>query len=339
MFLTGLEPLIEKIAARRGLKEIRKMVESGDIEGANRLAITPGVIKKTHAGSQVKPLGAGTEGGATLMAHPKRGLDVEKLIDPKGIMGDISAPSGATPALHRREWLQHRLKGGPDLAEFQGARLTPGGLRSQRYEYVHGKPLAQEPVSTSEPSTAVSPASARGATERRQRGGKQPHMSPQRRAEAQLLRLKRQGERQGVRVIDLHRKNVVTPTGGQGGKVLDMMALPPRADQRAPGVNPAAFEKMLASQDASAQGFRTPFRDYLDDPRRAGNLRAQAYREAKPIDAGSSTMLRKQRPESFGLSKKDKWETLPPPVPRKPAPKPVTPVPRPKIPLRPGLRV
>jgi len=336
MFLTGLEPLMEKIAARRGLKEIRKKVDAGDIEGANRLAITPGVLKKTQAGSQVKTLGAGAEGGATLMAHPKRGLDVEKLIDPQGIMGDASAPGGVTPATYRREALQEHLKGSPDLAEFHGARMTPGGLRAQRFEYMHGKGLGQEPVSTSEPSTAPSPAAARATQERRQPSGANPKMSPQRRAEAQLLRLKRQGERAGTQVIDTHAKNVKALPGGKGGKAIDFMAMPPKSNKSAPGINQTAYTNLVGAQDAAILGARTPYRDYLDDPRRQGNLRAQAYRGAAPLEAGSSTLLRKQRPESFGLAKGDKSPTLPPPVPPKPKRAPI-PAMRPTPPKLPAL--
>ncbi len=335
MFLTGLEPLMEKVAARKGLKLIRGMVGSGDIAGAERLAITPGVLKKTRGGSQVKPLGKGAEGAATLTAHPKRGLGVEKIIDPKGIMGGEAAGEVA-PALHRREWLQEHLKGSPDLAEFRGARTTPGGLRAQQFEYVPGKSLAQEPVRTSEPSTAVSSGAARGTKARRQGGT----MSPQRRAEAQLLRLKRQGERAGTQVIDLHKQNVKAQAAGKGGKVIDMMTLPPKENRRPAGINPKAYSQLTGAQDAATQGARTPYRDYLDDPRRAGNLRAQAYRGAEPLAPGSSTMLRKQRPEAFGLAKGSKWPTMPPPIPPKPVPTPTPkPIARPKIPARPALRL
>lgn len=50
---------LQKIAARRGLKEIRKAVQGGDVARASRLAKSPGVLKATDAGSQIRDIGHG----------------------------------------------------------------------------------------------------------------------------------------------------------------------------------------------------------------------------------------------------------------------------------------
>jgi len=60
----------EKLAARRGLKEIRKLLSMGHGGAADSLARRAGVLKPSAAGSQIKQLGSGAEGVASLVAHP-----------------------------------------------------------------------------------------------------------------------------------------------------------------------------------------------------------------------------------------------------------------------------
>lgn len=61
----GFTEELEKISARRGLKEIAKALKGGNLERAHSLAKTPGVLKSSPAGSQIRDLGMGSEGLAT----------------------------------------------------------------------------------------------------------------------------------------------------------------------------------------------------------------------------------------------------------------------------------
>jgi hypothetical protein len=123
---------LSKIAARKGLKMIRQLVSSGspkDIAQANRLAQRPGVLKPSAAGSQVKDLGMGSEGLATLTADPKRGLAVRKLYNPQGI---------ATPELIRRKHQAGKVLGHErSIAQYYGQSPTPRGRGTMQFnEYV-----------------------------------------------------------------------------------------------------------------------------------------------------------------------------------------------------------
>ncbi len=123
-----------KIAARRGLEIIRKLVQSGapeDLARAGRLAKRPGVLKPSIAGSQIKDLGMGGEGLATLVADPKQGLSVRKLYDPQGM---------ASPEMIRRKhYAGKNLVGEQSIAQYKGQAPTPqGGGTMQFSEYVPG---------------------------------------------------------------------------------------------------------------------------------------------------------------------------------------------------------
>jgi hypothetical protein len=83
-----------KIAARRYLKDLRALVEAGDISGATRLAEkldAEGSLKKTRMGSIIKVLGSGAEGPAALVVGSTDSpvpLSVMKTFDTKGPLYD-----------------------------------------------------------------------------------------------------------------------------------------------------------------------------------------------------------------------------------------------------------
>lgn len=122
-----------KIAARRGLRLIRSLVSAGDtasLDRAQHLAQTRGVIKPSVAGSQVKPLGVGGEGAATLVATPAQGLSVRKLYDPEGL---------ASPEIIRRKHEVGMKLTDASVAKYHGQAATPReGGTMQFSEYVPG---------------------------------------------------------------------------------------------------------------------------------------------------------------------------------------------------------
>lgn len=113
-----------KSAARAGLRQIARMVQGGNIAGASALARTPGVLKPSAAGSQIRHLGQGSEGIASLVAHPEHGVAVRKLYDPKGM---------ATPEMIRRKEEVGRAVRSPDVAQFYGSAPTPHGDSSMHF--------------------------------------------------------------------------------------------------------------------------------------------------------------------------------------------------------------
>lgn len=130
---------LEKISARRGLKEIRKMVASGKGEQAIALAKKPGVLKPTPHGHEVKDIGRGSEGLATLTAGPEHGLAIRKTYDPKGI---------ASPDLiARKEQAGRAMGANPHVAQFHGSQKGVGGTTAHTMEYVQGKEPTISPQS------------------------------------------------------------------------------------------------------------------------------------------------------------------------------------------------
>lgn len=121
-----------KHAARRGLEIIRNLVRSGAPEKltkANTLAKTPGVLKPSIAGSQLRDLGQGSEGVATLVAHPEHGISVRKLYDPQGV---------ASPEMIQRKHLAGvQLGKEPSIAHHYAESATPrGGGKIHHNEFV-----------------------------------------------------------------------------------------------------------------------------------------------------------------------------------------------------------
>lgn len=123
---------LQKIAARRGLKEVAKHLKAGDLGKAQALAQKPGVIKSSPQGSQIRNLGAGAEGVASLVAHPQHGVSVRKLYDPAGM---------STPAMIARKEQVGRSVQSPHLPAFHGAAQAPGGAPMHFSEFVQGKSL------------------------------------------------------------------------------------------------------------------------------------------------------------------------------------------------------
>lgn len=120
-----------KQGARAGLRQIAKLVQGGNLAKADQLARAPGVLKATAAGSQIKHLGQGSEGVASLVAHPEHGVAVRKLYDPQGI---------ASPELIARKAQAGRAMGAnPAVAQFKGEAATPHGAGQMHFsEYVQG---------------------------------------------------------------------------------------------------------------------------------------------------------------------------------------------------------
>lgn len=128
--LQGFTDELSKIAARRGLKEIAKLVSGGNLSKATQLAKTPGVLKATNmAGSAIKDLGQGSEGLATLVAHPQHGVSVRKLYDPKGM--------ASQELIKRKEMAGKAIGANPHVAQFHGTAQTPHGQGTMHFnEYV-----------------------------------------------------------------------------------------------------------------------------------------------------------------------------------------------------------
>lgn len=266
MFPTGIwDNPMWKSAARAGLRRISQMVSQGNIAGANRLATTPGVLKKTMAGSQIKNLGAGMEGASTLVAHPKRGLEVQKVMDPHGIAGE--------GMIQNRENFGRAMQHSQDMAQFRGSYKSPSGMHVQRFEYAPGQRLGDagmQGLAEQREGLGVRSNTPVNAVHDNYTPGK---LSPQQRANAQQRRLELQGDRAGYNVRDLHSDNMTLSPGGSG-KVIDAMIVPHKGSV---GLNQGNFQQAVQAQEAAQQGQRTPYLDYLQDPRRSGNLRAQAF--------------------------------------------------------------
>lgn len=124
-----------KTAARAGLRRIGQMVQQGNLSGASSLAKTPGVLKTNVAGSQIRQLGQGSEGVATLVAHPEHGVSVRKLYDPRGISGQ--------EMIARKEQAGRALGNNPHFAQFHGAAQTPYGGQMHFSEFI---PQGQAPT-------------------------------------------------------------------------------------------------------------------------------------------------------------------------------------------------
>lgn len=115
------------------------MVGAGHGEQAAALARKPGVLKPTPHGHQVRDIGKGSEGLATLTAGPEHGLAVRKTYDPKGI---------ASPELiARKEQAGRAIGANPHVAQFHGSTQGTGGTTAHTMEYVQGKEPTVSPQS------------------------------------------------------------------------------------------------------------------------------------------------------------------------------------------------
>jgi hypothetical protein len=296
--------LIAALAGRggkAGAKLLRKRgitVKPGSSEAlamANRWAKKPGVIRDTRQGIQLgrkAHLGRGQEGVSTLVADPKRGVHVRKVIDPKGMM--------TTRGIRAREEAGRALRDRPEIAQFLGARTTKGGLREQRFEFVPGKTMEQSGMTLraqpkGAPTTAkaspkavgspASPSAQRLAAGSGQAGG----------TAAQIEQLKRVAKRRGIKLHDIHEGNVIM-SGGKP-KVVDYIAQPKGLQGKGPLFN---LDETLKLETASSKGLSTPYGDYLRDPRRPGNVMARAYKKGTPpLIPGTSPKVAPHTPEEL----------------------------------------
>jgi hypothetical protein len=156
-----------KTAARAGLRQIGRMVQQGNVAGASALAKTPGVLKPSAAGSQLRTLGTGSEGVASLVAHPEHGVAVRKVYDPKGL---------ATPEMiSRKENVGRALGANPNVAQFYGSAPTPQGGGTMHFsEFVnpqgpHAAP-AKRPVGPLTPAQEQADAARKAAVEKTRQG-------------------------------------------------------------------------------------------------------------------------------------------------------------------------
>jgi hypothetical protein len=104
------------------------MVQQGNLAGASSLAKAPGVLKPSVAGSQIRHVGQGSEGLATLVAHPEHGVAVRKLYDPHG----ISSPG----LIQAKEQAGRAIGTNPHVAQFYGSAQAPHGNPLHFSEYV-----------------------------------------------------------------------------------------------------------------------------------------------------------------------------------------------------------
>jgi len=123
----------EKTAARAGMRAIQQHINTGNMGAANRLATTPGVLKPSAAGSQIKHIGSGMEGTSTLVAHPEHGIAVRKVYDPQGISGPLMVANKAEAGT--------ALRGNPYVAQYKGETPTKIGP-AHFYEHATDHPGA-----------------------------------------------------------------------------------------------------------------------------------------------------------------------------------------------------
>lgn len=181
----GVLDALEKFAARRGMREIMQAVRGGNLGRANQLATTPGVLKPSWGGSQIRDLGGGGEGLATLVAHPQHGVAVRKMFDPTG-------PAYSPAIIQRKEQLGNL----PGTAKLLGAVNSPQGSRVHFNEYVAGKSFDKQQLQAN------------------------PDLARQ---YMQSLRQAKSGGRQaGYNIQDLRPMNAVQQANGQV-KFIDMM--------------------------------------------------------------------------------------------------------------------
>lgn len=127
-YARGFDAALEKYAATRGVREIRNAVAAGNMGRANMLAKTPGVLNANNTmGSQIKNLGGGSEGLATLVAHPQHGVAVRKTFDPNA--------GGYSPELIARK---EQLGSLPGAAQHFGAARTMHNTPVHFNEFVQG---------------------------------------------------------------------------------------------------------------------------------------------------------------------------------------------------------
>lgn len=253
-----------KDAARAGMRVIQQNLAAGNLAGANRLATTPGVLKPSAAGSQIRHLGSGMEGTSTLTAHPEHGIEVRKTYDPQGISGPEMVAN--------KERAGVALRGNQDVAQFHRSIPTQTGP-AHFSEYVPGKPAARGSPAPTSPGGQPFPGGDAAATAARVRGA---------------------GAGIGMSLHDVHEGNIVQSPSGQH-KVVDYLPVPKKGPS---GIRTPVMERAEAAEAAQAHGVNHAFTNYLKDPKRPGNLMGQAFRGAQPLVQEHSPPLFKESSES-----------------------------------------
>jgi hypothetical protein len=119
-------PLWTKVAAPRHIREIRKLVQAGDFEGARRLTKMlqdAGALKTTLQGTQLKHLGSGVEGVGTLVVGAKDApageLAVRKAYDRGGAFFNKEN-------LAEKHNIMRRAKNHPNFAKTYSSKIRKG---------------------------------------------------------------------------------------------------------------------------------------------------------------------------------------------------------------------
>ncbi len=186
-YAEGRAAALSKFAATRGMKEIRNAVAGGNMDRANMLAKTPGLLSQGNTmGSQIKDLGAGSEGLATLVAHPEHGVSVRKMFDPNAV--------GYSPELAARK---QQLGSLPGSAAHLGATATMHNTPVHFNEFVQGQQASK---------------------------GMTPDQQQQ--YQRAMVQSQRGARQQGMQLRDMRPENaVVTPEGGV--KMIDSLPFKP----------------------------------------------------------------------------------------------------------------
>jgi hypothetical protein len=228
---------LEKVGGRAGLKIIQRLLKNptaANTAKAERLALTPGVLKKTRYGSEyAKDLGAGSEGVASRVVHHKKGITTRKLFNPSDedqyamLARDKRIPGGISSkeAIRQKEKFNKAMEGHSALPMQRGSAKTPSGHKMHFTDEVKGEELAgklkklqDEYGKESLLRAKIKPVKGRlvaPATPRMRELGDEfdklqaiPKMHPQ------MRHLQLAAKQKGYKVGDLHEGNIIiTPKG------------------------------------------------------------------------------------------------------------------------------
>lgn len=204
-YALGQAAALEKFAARRGMREIINSMSSGNLSRANVLARTPGVLKPGTMGSQIRDLGAGGEGLATLVAHPQHGVSVRKMFNPNG-------------GLYSRHLVNRKAQALPNLP---GVAQTLGTAQTRHMTPVHFNEFV--------PGTQIKPSMLKN----------DPQLASQYRNS--LLTAQRAARQKGYKLMDTRAGNAMVQPDGQV-KFIDHV--PVRANEVLPNAQARTVRKL-----------------------------------------------------------------------------------------------
>jgi hypothetical protein len=146
----------EKVAATRQVKEIKKKLAAGDIEGAQRMAkilLDGGYLKVSELGTQLKQLGVGREGVAFLVIGAKdapASAAVRKMYDPDAMVYNPAAPD-------LKVQLGEQLGDNPGFAQMytKGKARLAGHIPYHVGEYVPGQDLDRRFLNSPQSRAAI----------------------------------------------------------------------------------------------------------------------------------------------------------------------------------------